>query len=118
MNKLISWVEIPATNFERAVDFYSILLKINFQVFDCENEKMACFPSGEGAISQAKGFKPSSDGALVSFSVGDQLDKVINQVASTGGMIHTPKTKIEAEGKGYFALIIDCEGNKIGLHGN
>jgi predicted enzyme related to lactoylglutathione lyase len=30
----------------------------------------------------------------------------------------SPKTKIEVEGKGYFALFIDCEGNKEGLYGN
>jgi uncharacterized protein len=32
------------------------------------------------------------------------------------GKIHTPKTKIEAEGKGFFAIIIDSEGNKIGFY--
>lgn len=118
MKKLISWVEIPAVNFERAVKFYSELLEVELQIIDCGKEKMACFPGGEGAISLAPEFNPSKDGALVSFNVEDRLDQVLNTMETMGGSIHTPKTKIEAEGRGYFALFIDCEGNKAGLYGN
>jgi uncharacterized protein len=40
MKKLISWVEIPTENFEKAVKFYGSLLKINLEVIDCGKEKM------------------------------------------------------------------------------
>lgn len=53
MKKLVSWVEIPALDFKRAVKFYNTILKIKLQEVDCGTEKMACFPSGEGAISFA-----------------------------------------------------------------
>ena len=46
MKKLVSWVEIPAKDFKRAVQFYSAVLEIELQEFDCGDEKMACFPSG------------------------------------------------------------------------
>lgn len=118
MRKLISWVEIPATNFERAVKFYSSVLEIDLQSIDCGEEKMACFPNGEGAVSYAPGFKPSENGLLVSFSVSDDLDRSLARINENGGKIIQPKTKIEAEGRGYFALFIDTEGNKVGLYGD
>lgn len=41
MKNLISWVEIPAVDFNRAVTFYNAVLGIELQVFDYETEKMA-----------------------------------------------------------------------------
>ena len=118
MKNLISWVEVPALNFERAVEFYSLVLKIDLEIIDCGEEKMACFPGGEGAVSFAPGFKPGQNGTLVSFNTENDLDGAIERVKANNGTIVLPKTKIEAEGKGFFALFIDCEGNKIGLYGN
>ncbi|QGY46880.1 VOC family protein [Maribellus comscasis] len=118
MRKLISWVEIPATDFERAVEFYRSVLKTDLQVIDCGFEKMACFPNGEGAISLTPGFNPGKDGALVSFNLEKDLDGAIKRVKENNGTIVQTKTKIEAEGRGYFALFIDSEGNKAGLYGD
>lgn len=56
MRKLISWVEIPATDIERATDFYNKVLELEMEVSDFGKERMACFPGGEGAISLAPGF--------------------------------------------------------------
>jgi uncharacterized protein len=117
MKKLISWVEIPAEDFERAVKFYNSVLCLDLQVNDCGQEKMACFPGDEGAISFAPDFKPSKDGALVSFNVCDNLEATLQRITENGGSVIRPKTKIEAEGRGYFALFIDSEGNKAGLYG-
>lgn len=116
MRKLISWVEVPATNVERAAEFYGKVLNIEIQVMDFGKEKMACFPNGEGAISLAPDFNPSEDGVLVSFDAGEDLNAVLKIVTENGGKIVQPKTTIEVEGRGYFALIIDTEGNKIGLY--
>lgn len=118
MTNLISWVEIPATDFERAVQFYNSVLQTDLQVIADDREKMACFPGGEGAISFAPGFNPGKDGALVSFNAGNDLDGAIERIAASGGSIVQPKTKIEAEGRGFFALFIDSEGNKVGLYGD
>lgn len=118
MKKLIAWIEIPVENFERAVKFYTSVLKIELQVIDCGEEKMACFPNGEGAISYAPDFKPSKNGTLVSLNVDKELESSIERIKENGGSIVHPKTKIEAEGRGYFALFIDSEGNKVGLYGD
>lgn len=118
MKNLISWVEIPTVDFKRAVDFYSNVLGIEFQVFEHPEEKMACFPSGEGAIFYAPGYNPSKDGVIVSLNTEDDLEGTINRIEQNGGKILIPKTKIEVEGRGYFATFIDTEGNKLGLYGN
>lgn len=78
---------------------------------------MACFPTGEGAISFAPNFKPSADGALVSFTAPDSIDETLTRVERNGGKIIIPKTKIEAEGRDYFATCLDSEGSRIGLYG-
>ena len=118
MRKLVTWVDIPAVDFKRAVDFYSFVLQIELEVFDCGDEKMACFPTGEGAISTAPGFIPSENGPIVNFNCESDLDGSIERVIKMGGEIVHPKTKIEVEGRGYFALFIDSEGNRIGLYGD
>jgi len=79
---------------------------------------MACFPSGEGAISSAPGFEPGSTGVLISLNTVDALDETILKVEAAGGQITIPKTKIEAEGRGFFAVFLDSEGNKLGLYGD
>ncbi|HKK61948.1 MAG TPA: VOC family protein [Bacteroidales bacterium] len=116
MKNLISWVEIPANDFERAVKFYSTVLNTEMQVFDSEQEKMACFPTGEGAISYAPGFEPGNHGPLVSFNTEGGIDTAIERIKDLGGAIVQPKTKIEAEGRGFFAVFTDTEGNKVGLY--
>ncbi|MEE4197888.1 MAG: VOC family protein [Bacteroidales bacterium] len=117
MQKLISWVEIPAINFDRAVEFYNSVFNLNLPAEDFGDEKMACFPNGEGAISCAPDFNPSKEGVMVSFTVPDTIEATIKRIESKGGKILQPKTKIEAEGRDYFAICTDSEGNKIGIYG-
>ena len=115
-NKLIRWVEIPAENFERAVEFYNSVFGWGMEPMDWGTEKMACLPNDEGAISFSPGFKPSKNGVLVSLN-SDDLKETLSKVKANGGSVVQPKTKIEAEGRGYFATFYDSEGNKIGLYG-
>ncbi len=117
MKKLIAWVEIPATDLNRAVKFYNSILDLEMEVLDFGQEKMACLPNDEGAIFQAEGYQPSKDGVLVSFETGSQLEETIRKIKELGGKITQDKTKIEAEGRAYFAHFIDTEGNRIGLYG-
>ena len=86
------------------------------EILDFENEKMACFPNGEGAISESPGFTPSENGILISFNSPTEINQTLKQITALGGKICQPKTKIKAEDLGYFATFIDSEGNKIGLY--
>ena len=116
MEKLISFVEIPAADFERAVNFYRQVLHLDLKIVEGTHEKMAFFPEGEGAISLSPGFHPSRDGVLLSLNAGKDLDAVLERVEEQGGSIEKAKTKIQGEGMGFFALFIDSEGNRLGLY--
>lgn len=119
MKNLIAFFEIPSCDFSRAVKFYEAILNLKLTTFECETEKMAFFPEengkNPGAISYAPDFKPSENGTLIHFEV-EEVSATLFAVEKNGGKIFRPKTKIEAEGMGYFALFIDSEGNKIGLY--
>ncbi len=119
MKNSVAFFEIPAVDFNRAVKFYETILGLKFVVMDCDSEKMAFFPEENGqcpgAVSWAKDFHPSKDGVLIHFSV-DDMETAMAAIERNGGVITRPKTKIEAEGRGYFALFIDSEGNRVGLY--
>jgi len=120
MKRLVSFFEIPSTDFRRAVTFYENILGIKMESFECEDEKMAFFPLEEdgncpGAISWAERFKPSADGVMISITCEDVSD-TLKMIEENGGKALISKTKIEAEGRGYFAVFIDSEGNRIGLY--
>lgn len=118
MEKLISWVEIPTNDLERAVNFYENVLQTALQTKDFGTEKMACFTSGEGALICQPDYKPSSNGIIVSLKVTDNIDSTLERIENNGGKVLKPKTKITVEGKGYFALFLDSEGNRLGLYEN
>lgn len=118
MEKLIAWVEIPTENFERAVNFYSTVLKTEMEGMDFGHEKMAILPGGEGALIEAEDYKPAKHGLMVSLNVPDSMEASLERVKQAGGNILKEKTKIEAEGRGYFAIFMDSEGNRLGFYSN
>ena len=118
MNKLIAWVEVPVKDMEKAVTFYNNVFGLSLEILDFGHEKMALFPNDEGALSLAKGFNPSAEGVLASLNVPDTMEATMARINKHGGNVLIPKTKIEAEGRGYFATFKDCEGNTIGLYSN
>lgn len=120
MKNLIEFIEIPATDFNRAVKFYETALDLKLTVCDsCESEKMAFFPETPTkpnvAISWASDFQPSKDGVLIHFSV-ESIETVLALANANGGKTVRQKTKIEVDGMGYFAQFSDSEGNTLGLY--
>ena len=120
MKKWVELIEIPATDFVRAVKFYETVLSIKLTICDnCENEKMAFFSDFSAkpniAISWAAGFHPSKDGVLVSLNV-ENIENTLENINANGGKTIRPKTKIEVDEMGYFAMFSDSEGNTLGLY--
>lgn len=123
MNNAISWFEIGTTNLDRAATFYETIFGIKLNPLDLPNIKMRMFPIEDmengvgGAVVDSGGFhKPSgTDGPLIYLNGNPDVQHVLDKVEAAGGKIMVPKTQISPE-YGYMAVIIDTEGNRIGLH--
>ncbi len=117
----ISWAEIPVTNFERAKKFYSTIYDyempsqqmgpnlMGFLLMEQESNGVG------GAIIKGENCVPSQEGTLVYLNGGKDLNVVLNLVEDAGGKVLLPKTQITPE-FGYYALFLDTEGNKLGIH--
>lgn len=120
MKRLVSFFEIPAADFTRAVKFYEAVFGVELACMDCETEKMAFFPEEDGlcpgAISFADSFKPAKEGGvLVSLNI-DNIDTATQKIVANGGTVIIPKTAIQADREGWFCTFKDSEGNQVGLH--
>ena len=123
MDNAISWFEIPATDLDRATKFYEAIFGVSLIPMDLPNIKMRMFPLDDmlkgigGAVVDSGGFhKPSAtDGPLIYLNGNPDVQKVLDKVEAAGGKISVPKTQISPE-YGFMAVIIDTEGNRIGLH--
>lgn len=119
MKNAINWFEIPATDFERAVKFYSTILGAELYTTDMGDYKMAMLPSEDkglgGAIVSGEGCEPSQTGTLVYLNAGKDLSEILSKVEPNGGSVVMPKTLI-SEDIGYMATFIDTEGGKVALH--
>jgi hypothetical protein len=118
----ISWVEIPALDFDRAKAFYEKIFDFEMPLWPAGDVKMGVLLYKQeeggigGAICQGPGYKPAgADGAKVYLSGGSDLNTVLSRVAGAGGTVIKPKTLITPE-IGYDALFLDTEGNHIYLH--
>jgi predicted enzyme related to lactoylglutathione lyase len=119
MQTAITWFEIPAVEFDRAVAFYEHIFGVTMhrEVFGGLPNGMFPYTRGEGtggAIVQGPQYKPSNEGVLLYLNAGDQLDAILARVVPAGGKIVMPKTDIGAPG--HIAIIVDTEGNTVGLN--
>lgn len=119
IKNLISIVEIPTADLPRAIKFYQTILSVKIEEVEMDGVKLGVLPNDEGTVNVvlAKGndYKPTTDGAVLYLNAGDDLQPVLDKVEQNGGQIILPKTEISPE-MGFFALFIDTEGNKLGLH--
>lgn len=122
MANAISWFEIPAANFERAVTFYEKVLNSSIHQQTFGGHQMGFLPmDGEGdvggAIVAGEGYQPSQEGALLYLNGGEDLQTPLQRVEAAGGEVVMPKTKISDE-HGYMAVFLDTEGNRMAFHSN
>jgi len=121
LDNAITWFEIPVLDFERAKKFYSTIydyqmpdtmvgpVRMGFLLYEQQIGRVG------GAICFGAGYSPSQQGTLPYLNGGSDLSTVLDRVEKAGGKVLTPKTLIAPE-HGYFARIIDTEGNLIALH--
>lgn len=123
MTNAISWFEIPASDINRAQQFYETIFNIKLNPLDLPQIKMRMFPIDNpmtgigGALVDSGGFhKPSAtDGPLIYLNGNPDVQIILDRIEAAGGKIMVPKTEISPE-YGYMAVFIDTEGNRIALH--
>lgn len=121
---VLTWFEIPVSDIDRAKTFYETILDIEMVKRMDGKEEAAFFPfnpnvvqatSGRitGVLSKSERNSPSGNGTMVYINAYPEIQKVLDKVEKAGGKIVAPKTLINA---GFIAVIMDTEGNRIGLH--
>ncbi|MEX0967154.1 MAG: VOC family protein [Bacteroidia bacterium] len=121
MSDLINWFEIPVNDFDRAETFYNGLFEIELERTVLNDATYGNFPRTSrsrnqvgGAIVKGGQNNPSSTGTIVYFDVTGEMEAVLNRAERLGGKIEVNRTLIDVN-RGYFALIHDSEGNRVGL---
>jgi predicted enzyme related to lactoylglutathione lyase len=118
----VGWFEIYVQDMERAKVFYQDTFRVNLQqlaspegldielwAFPMEMD----LPGSSGAIIRMAGKGSGGGGTIVYFSCADCAVEAA-RAALCGGLIHQEKTPIGEYG--FMALVLDSDGNMIGLH--
>jgi uncharacterized protein len=114
----VRYFEIPVTNMNRAVEFYSAVLDTDFERQIIDGYEMALFPFDEtapgatGALAKGDVYVPSKTGTIIYFTVTD-IDITLRRATERGGKILYAKKDVGTAG--FVAEIEDSEGNRIAL---
>ncbi len=119
----LNWFEVPATDLNRAYNFYNTVLGGHVRKGTFGNGDLVLFDvpfgTGEtvgGSVVVRPDLVPTQDGPIIYINTFNQIDACLSRVEAAGGKILVPKTDLG--NFGFSAVIIDSEGNKIGLHQN
>ncbi|MET1257363.1 VOC family protein [Aliikangiella maris] len=120
MKHQVTWVEIPATDMTRAMQFYQQILGFKFVREDVCSYDFAMICAEDKAITGAlvvgENYHPRDDGPVIYLNGGEDLAVPLAKIAELGNQIIIPKTAIKEGANSYFAQFIDSEGNRIGLY--
>jgi uncharacterized protein len=118
-NDAITWFEIPATDLKRATHFYETMLSSPLKHEAMGPYQMAVFPHESpgvgGCLVHGDGYRPSADGNLVYVNASPSIDAALARATAVGAQVALPKTALPG-GMGFYAHVIDSEGNRVGLH--
>jgi uncharacterized protein len=117
----IIWCEIYVQDMDRARQFYESVFQVQMEELESSGPGMDmwAFPmtmdtvGASGALVKMDGVESGGNGTIPYFhcnEVAEESERVVN----AGGKIHKPKMSIGQYG--FMALIVDTEGNMIGLH--
>ena len=115
----VGWFEIYVQDMPRAKAFYQTVLQIELTRLNSPDLELWGFPmaldawGAGGALVKMDGVSSGGNSTLIYFSCADCADEA-SRVADAGGQILRDKWSIGEYG--FIALVIDTEGNRIGLH--
>ena len=115
----VVWFEIYVQDMDRAKAFYESVLQLKLERLNSPELEMWRFPVAKdkpgagGALAKMEGFPSGGNSTLVYFSCADCAVEAA-RAKEFGGRIQRDKMSIGEYG--FIALVIDTEGNMIGLH--
>lgn len=119
----VSWFELPALDLDRAFNFYTTVLQGHVRMGTFGNAPLVLFDvpfkTGEavgGALVKRDDLKPTTDGPIIYLNTFAPLGDVVRRVEGAGGRVVVPELNLGSFGSS--AIIIDSEGNKVGLLSN
>lgn len=118
-NNPVGWFEIYVQDMDRAKAFYENVFGVALEKLEGTGIDMLTFPmqperyGAPGALVRMPGFPSGANSVLVYFSCTDCAVEAA-KAAKAGGKIE--KAKFSIGQYGYIALVLDTEGNMIGLH--
>jgi uncharacterized protein len=119
----LCWTDIPVTNLDRAIKFYSAVLgqevrKMSEAGFEygllphAEQNASGCLCVRGDSVGDPN--QPSQNGPLIYLSAEGRLDEAIQAARDSDGKVLQDRQSIGPHG--FRALIVDSEGNRIALH--
>ncbi|HWX21181.1 MAG TPA: VOC family protein [Candidatus Binatia bacterium] len=115
----VGWFEIYVQDMQRAKTFYENTFQVTLSHLESPGLEMWAFamqpqnPGCSGALVKMSGKDSGIGGTIVYFSCGD-CSVEASRAAKNGGKIQRDKFSIGQYG--FIALLVDTEGNMIGLH--
>lgn len=119
----LCWTDIPVTNLDRAVKFYSAVLGKDVNKMSFGGAEYGLLPHEEqnaagclcvGGDSLGIKNEPSQTGPLIYLSTEGRLDQAVKAARDNGGKVLHERQQLGEHG--IRAIIIDTEGNRIALH--
>ena len=118
-NNPVGWFEIYVQDMGRAKTFYESVFGVQLAKLDSPEIEIWAFPmqteryGAPGALVRMPGFSSGANSVLVYFSCADCAVETA-KAASSGGKVE--KEKFSIGQYGFISLVVDTEGNMIGLH--
>ena len=119
----LCWADIPVTNLDRAIKFYSAVLGSEVRKLADGKAQYGLLPHDQGNSSACLCLRsdsggldnrPSANGPLIYLLVDGRLGEAVEAARKNGAKILRERQQIGEHG--YRAVIIDSEGNRIALH--
>jgi predicted enzyme related to lactoylglutathione lyase len=119
----LCWTDIPVTNLDRAIKFYSAVLGNEVSKMSEAGFEYGLLPHEEqnssgclcvGSDSAGSKNKPSQTGPLIYLSVEGRLNDAVKAARANGGKVLQDKHQIGPHG--FRVIVADSEGNRIALH--
>ncbi len=115
----VGWFEIYVQDMSRAKKFYESVFSGKLEKLDSPNIEMWAFPRQNnnmgacGTLVKMEGV-PSGGCSTIVYFMCDDCAVEEARVVPSGGTIH--KKKMSIGEYGFISLVVDTEGNMIGLH--